>query len=778
MFQNIIFITYFLIYILEGNLVTKNQEYPLPLNTSKIFNSFQPDQTKESSFSNNESLPTPQDSFSNFHCDIDRLLIKSFGAHTYEDKMAIVLRGRPTPKLPNLKSKTKNCYRYFNECFYKTCDWLCGCSDKLYCWPCVLFSHSESKIWSKYGFTDMSNFHGLKTRHESSQIHIQALVNLKTFGKNRIDICLSENLKKDINKYNEKVDNNRYVVSKLIDITCFLAKQELAFRGHNEKSNSLNKGNFVETFNLLSSVDDKLKFHISNSTVFRGLSNDIQNDLINSIKNVLIRKIKNEIKCANFLAVITDETTDITKRSQLTTVFRYVNDKGVQERFIGFSDVSADRSAKSLADHFFLILPEYICDENKLVAQTYDGAAVMSGSHNGLQTLIRQKYKNATYIHCYAHKLDLVLKQSVSHIKECKVFFTNLNGFAVFFSNSTKRINELDLIVKRRFPTIAPTRWNFNSRLINIMVEHKKEIKQLMQSIVNNPDKWDAESLACSKGFCLTLKDFDFNFNLITFGKILPLARYLFDILQKKVFDISYCTQKINEFKNQLNEYRQKFDLVWNEVNCWENDKIDSPRSKRSRIVQVSEDRKINYKRLFCEIIDTILVKIDERFSEIQSLAFMGLLDFEKFSYYKDYFPQDKFSSLKQTYGQYFEFPKLKSELSIIYSSDQFYQTHISKLLEYLNEADLVTVLPQVTKLCELVLTIPTTSASAERSFSALKRIKTYLRNNQTQNRLSNLSLLSIEKDILMTTKCEPNFYNDVINDFLKQNRRIDLSYK
>lgn len=103
---------------------------------------------------------------------------------------------------------------------------------------------------------------------------------------------------------------------------------------------------------------------------------------------------------------------------------------------------------------------------------------------------------------------------------------------------------------------------------------------------------------------------------------------------------------------------------------------------------------------------------------------------------------------------------------------------NIYKLLDYLRETDLTTVLPQVTKLCELALTIPATSASAERSFSALKRIKTYLRNNQTQNRLSNLSLLSIEKEVLMTIKSEPNFYDDVINEFLKKNRRIELSYK
>jgi hypothetical protein len=59
-----------------------------------------------------------------------------------------------------------------------------------------------------------------------------------------------------------------------------------------------------------------------------------------------------------------------------------------------------------------------------------------------------------------------------------------------------------------------------------------------MQTIVDNADKWDTESLICARGFCLTLEDFDFNINLIIFGKILPLAWYLFDVLQKKVFHI------------------------------------------------------------------------------------------------------------------------------------------------------------------------------------------------------------------------------------------------
>jgi len=63
----------------------------------------------------------------------------------------------------------------------------------------------------------------------------------------------------------------------------------------------------------------------------------------------------------------------------------------------------------------------------------------------------------------------------------------------------------------------------------------------------------------------------------------------------------------------------------------------------------------------------------------------------------------------------------------------------------YLNSTDLLESLSQVTKLASLIVTI-LAYAGAERSFSCLKRIKTHLRNSQSQNRLSDLSLLSIEK--------------------------------
>lgn len=58
-------------------------------------------------------------------------------------------------------------------------------------------------------------------------------------------------------------------------------------------------------------------------------------------------------------------------------------------------------------------------------------------------------------------------------------------------------------------------------------------------------------------------------------------------------------------------------------------------------------------------------------------------------------------------------------------------------------------------------LTLPVTVASNERSFSKLKIIENHLRSTMGQERLSNLSILSIESDYVQTLT-----FDTIINDF------------
>ena len=56
-------------------------------------------------------------------------------------------------------------------------------------------------------------------------------------------------------------------------------------------------------------------------------------------------------------------------------------------------------------------------------------------------------------------------------------------------------------------------------------------------------------------------------------------------------------------------------------------------------------------------------------------------------------------------------------------------------------------MLPAVHKLLRLYLTIPIISATAERTFSALKRLFTYLRSTMTEKRLNNCLMLHVHKE-------------------------------
>lgn len=179
------------------------------------------------------------------------------------------------------------------------------------------------------------------------------------------------------------------------------------------------------------------------------------------------------------------------------------------------------------------------------------------------------------------------------------------------------------------------------------------------------------------------------------------------------------------------------------------------------------------------EIIDTITVQLDERFGNIKKLEFLRLLDPSQYKNYQKNFPDTALENLKQhCYGDLFNLVLLKNELCVLYTFEDMAGKKPYELVRYLKDENLDAALPEVYKLGVLILTIPSTTASVERSFSALKRIKTYQRSTQGQERLSSLSTLSIEQMLLCEIKSDATFYDDVINVFIRQERRMEFIYK
>jgi hypothetical protein len=68
---------------------------------------------------------------------------------------------------------------------------------------------------------------------------------------------------------------------------------------------------------------------------------------------------------------------------------------------------------------------------------------------------------------------------------------------------------------------------------------------------------------------------------------------------------------------------------------------------------------------------------------------------------------------------------------------------------------------PNVVVALRMYMTLPSSNASGERSFSCLKRIKNYLRSTLSQERLDALALLSIECDLTRSLD-----FSDVIEMF------------
>ena len=89
-------------------------------------------------------------------------------------------------------------------------------------------------------------------------------------------------------------------------------------------------------------------------------------------------------------------------------------------------------------------------------------------------------------------------------------------------------------------------------------------------------------------------------------------------------------------------------------------------------------------------------------------------------------------------------------------------------VLEALSNASILGTFLSISILLRIFATITVTTATGERSFSALKYVESYLRSTMRKDRLNSLAQLFINKDLMLN-------HDDVIDEFSKENRRLSF---
>ena len=197
------------------------------------------------------------------------------------------------------------------------------------------------------------------------------MVSFNLLGKNTITTFLSQSYKDSIDKHNIKVQKNRKVLSVIIDSVLFCGLQEISLRGSNEKKESLNPGCFRSLLSFAGTLNKDVSDHLENSTVFKGNSATIQNEILECVLQVYKNKVIAQVSEAPFIAVIADETTDVSVQNQLTLVIRYIHNCKVVERFWGFfkpDRVNADGIANVILEELEKILKG---DKNKQFFESF-----------------------------------------------------------------------------------------------------------------------------------------------------------------------------------------------------------------------------------------------------------------------------------------------------------------------------------------------------------------------------------------------------------------------
>lgn len=115
-----------------------------------------------------------------------------------------------------------------------------------------------------------------------------------------------------------------------------------------------------------------------------------------------------------------------------------------------------------------------------MLSQCYDGSNVMKGDKGGIQRIIQEKLsRKIPYIHCFNHRLHLVVLAAIVRIEMARLFFENIKLIYTFF----RRPKIQAMYEGTSILNLITVRWEGHKRATGAVFENYKEIVETLPKV-------------------------------------------------------------------------------------------------------------------------------------------------------------------------------------------------------------------------------------------------------------------------------------------------------
>jgi len=417
------------------------------------------------------------------------------------------------------------------------------------------------------------------------------------------------------------------------------------------------------------------------------------------------------------------------------------------------------------------------------------------GKRSGVSTIIKEEQPKAIATHCQGHSLSLAVK---SMTKECQILRDTMGTageICVLVKYSPKRENMLGKLSENvdgtletdkqawKLDKLSTTRWTIRAKCFKKMIKNYQSLMALWDESLN--ERLDAETKARINGCKKQMESFSFYFGLNLGHKLYSHTDNLSITLQKEKMS-AISGKELADLTNKTMQGMRNdrdFDLFYETVtkSAKSMDFVSSPTAPRKRkrpkynILEFVEGNPsssgeayypetahAHFKAIYFEAIDVIVSSIKERFEQPAFKVFTEVEQLLLKSISKKP-TEEEMKTVNASFCDDFDDQSLPCELELLPTIfREFSPVNFSDVVQSLS-TEKRKLIKNVVIIIRLVLTMGATSATPERSFSTMRRLKTWLRSTMTQKRFNSLSLLNVHKEILDTISLI-----DIANEFVR----------